>query len=308
MEFERLDLHQPYYERANVYRIGDTLVDTGHSCSESENSILEALDDGVLGGIDRVLLTHCHIDHVGGSLSIPELTELPHVVSQETENVLERYTEYLGEAGQEMIEFASGLFPDVVDEDSIREHNESYFTTHRKHPEEELFVDRIITDGDSIHLGEYECEVVYTPGHADGHVSIYHRDSGVMLSGDIVAPNGHFPYGAVHWDVGAYKRSLRRIRECGPSLLLPGHGSPMEDPLARVEDALTKVEQTESAILRTLDEQGSLAAHEIAVEALNASGASVRFLTYVTSAYVYHLAERGHVDIERRPYAFVHAD
>lgn len=305
MEYERIRLPQPYYDPVNVYRVGDTLVDTGHVHVDSRERLSAAMDGGVLDGVERVLLTHCHIDHSGGSMSVSELTDLPHAVSAETERVLRRYSEYLQEARQEMSDFSACLFDDESDEAALRRHHETYFPLDREYPEAELHVDRVVEHGDTVRLGDYECTVVSTPGHADGHVSLHHEPSGTMLSGDIVAPNGHFAYGAIHWDIGAYKRGLERIREADPSVLLPGHGDPMADPGARVDEALRKVERVEQAVLRTVETRGPLAADELAVEALDATDASVDMLTRVASVYAIHLANRGLVKVDRRPYVFV---
>jgi glyoxylase-like metal-dependent hydrolase (beta-lactamase superfamily II) len=122
-----------------------------------------------------------------------------------------------------------------------------------------------------------------------------------MLSGDIISTNGYFMYGPLHWDIGEYKTGLRRIRERDPTLLLPGHGDPMENPAERVSDALSKAERAEKAVLETVEKQGPIAAHELAIEALGASDTTVQFLTNVASAYAIYLAERGEIRIERRP-------
>jgi hydroxyacylglutathione hydrolase len=109
-------------------------------------------------------------------------------------------------------------------------------------------------------------------------------------------------YGPLHWDIGEYKTGLRRIREHDPDRLLPGHGDPMDDPAARVTDALEKAQAVERAILDAVEQHGELAAHELAVEALNATEETVPFLSNVASAYAVHLADRGELRVERRPY------
>lgn len=133
-------------------------MDTGHSRPISRNRLRRALNGGVYDGVERAFLTHCHIDHVGGGLSIPELGARPHAVSEGTARVLARYPEYLTEAGREMVEFASGLFSDPAVEGFVRAHNETYFDTGPGAPAGDLDVDRVLGDGDSVRLGEYECE------------------------------------------------------------------------------------------------------------------------------------------------------
>ncbi|MXR52939.1 MBL fold metallo-hydrolase [Halovenus sp. WSH3] len=295
MEYERLELFQPHYGTVNIYRIGDTLVDTGHPCPESRKSVREALD-GPLAGIDRVVLTHPHIDHVGGCLTIDDLSALPVTVFEGTDEILRSFESYLRDAREEMATFGSGLT------DGEPQVDDRYFPVDIEYATDDVEVEQVASAGDTVSVGPYDCEVIHTPGHSQQHMSLYHESSGVMLSGDIVSTNGHFMYGPLHWDIGAYKTGLKRIRECEPELLLPGHGDPMDDPAERVEDALEKAERAEQAVLSVVREQGPIPAHDLAVEALEATETTVQFLTNVASAYAIHLAEAGEIEVERRPY------
>lgn len=302
MEYERVELVQPHYGSVNVFRVGDTLVDTGHVCPESLDLLRGELDGGRLEGIERVVLTHPHIDHVGGSMTVPEVARLPHVVYEGAAELMVMYTDYLAEARREMADFSSGLVTDEADEGTRRDGDDRYFPLNIEYAEEAVAVERVVGPGDTVRVGDDACEVVHTPGHSHQHMALYHPPSGVMLSGDIVSTNGYFMYGPVHWDIGEYKTGLRRIRERDPSLLLPGHGDPMDDPAARVDDALAKAERVEEAVRTTVESEGELAAHELAVEALGASEATVGFLTNVASAYAIHLADRDELAVEYRPY------
>jgi len=295
MDYQRIDLVHPNYGGVNAYRVGETLIDTGHVCSGSRQRLRTALD-GPLADIERVVLTHPHIDHVGGSLTVDGVSELPHVVYEGADDILREYTEYLETARSEMAAFSAGLT------DGEPEPDDRYFPLDIEYATDVLAFDRVVGDGDTVQVGPYECDVVYTPGHSHQHMSLYHEPSGVMLSGDIVSTNGHFMYGPVHWNIGEYKAGLERVRECDPDLLLPGHGDPMENPAERVADALAKAERTEQAILDAVEREGALASHELAVEALNATPETTPFLANVASVYAIYLAEQGTLSVERRPY------
>ena len=295
MDYERVELVHPHYGTVNVYRLGDTLVDTGHPCGASRERLASEVSDGALAGVERVVLTHPHIDHVGGTLTVPAVTDLPHVVFEGAEAVIRGFDAYVRRAREEMAELSAGL------DDEPPEPDDRYFPVDVDYATDDVPIDGIVGPGDTVRLGPYECEVVHTPGHSSLHMSPYDAESGVMLSGDIVSTNGHFMYGPVHWDVGAYKTGLRRIRERDPDRLLPGHGDPMDDPRARVDDALAKAEAAESAILEALEVHGTLDARELAVEAFGAGEESVAFLANVASVYAIHLDERGLVEVERRP-------
>jgi glyoxylase-like metal-dependent hydrolase (beta-lactamase superfamily II) len=295
MEYERVDLVQPRYGPVNAFRVGDTLVDTGHVCAESVERLRSALDSS-LAGIERVVLTHPHMDHVGGSLTVDEVTDLPHVCYEGADEIIRNFTDYVAEAREESAALSSGM----VDGDP--EYDDRYFPLDADYATDEIAFERVVGAGDTVAVGPYDCEVVHTPGHSQQHMALFHEPSGVMLSGDIVSTNGHFMYGPVHWDIGAYKTGLERIRKRDPDVLLPGHGDPMENPAERVADALAKAERTEQAILDAVERRGTLASHELAVEALNATPETTSFLANVASVYAVHLAEQGKLSVERRPH------
>lgn len=46
--------------------------------------------------------------------------------------------------------------------------------------------DRFVSDGDVIEFGKQKLEVLYTPGHADGSISLYNRDESVVFVGDLI--------------------------------------------------------------------------------------------------------------------------
>lgn len=299
MEYQRIELVQPRYGSVNAYRVGDTLVDTGHVCADSRERLLAALDDS-LAWIERVILTHPHMDHVGGSLTVDDLTQLPHVCYEGADDIVHEFPEYVAAAREEAATLSSGLV------DGEPTPDERYFPLDIEYATDEISFERVVGVGDILQIGSYDCEVIHTPGHSHQHMSLYHEPTGVMLSGDIVSTNGHFMYGPLHWDVGEYKTGLRRIRECDPDLLLPGHGDPMTNPVERVADTLAKTEQTEQAVLDAIDREGTLASHELAIEALGATENTVPFLANVASVYAIHLANQGKVRVERRPYVVAH--
>jgi glyoxylase-like metal-dependent hydrolase (beta-lactamase superfamily II) len=293
MDYEPVGLVQPDYGGVRAYRVGDTLVDTGHVVADSTERLRAALDGGPLEGVERVVITHPHIDHVGGSLLVPELTRLPHVVFEGADAILRDYDDYVRRARRESATLAARESPPDDPDDP-------YFPD-REYATDALAIERVVGPGDTVRLGPDETTVVHTPGHSRQHMALFHADSGVMLSGDIVSENGHYMYGPIHWDVGEYKTGLRRIRELDPDVLLPGHGEPMTDPRARVEDALEKAEAAEAAVLAAVEEQGRLHARDLAREALSATDATVDFLANVAAAYAVHLAEAGRIRVERQP-------
>lgn len=286
MEFDRIAVEQPLWGTVNLLRVGDTLVDTGHV--RSAPAVREALDGG-LAGVERVLLTHPHVDHVGGSQVIGELAALPHVAIEGVREIVHDYADYLRDARADMTRLLSGL-------GVVEGQWDTYFPVRGDYAEEAVEFERVLTEGDVLTLGAYDCEVLHTPGHSAQHLALWHEASGTCVTVDLLSTNGHFMYGPLHGDVGDYRASLRRVGDLEPDILVPMHGEPMTDADARVAECLRKAERTERRILERLA-RGPFYAREFAAEDLGAGGADVGFLTLVAYEYLVHLADRGELSV-----------
>lgn len=85
-----------------------------------------------------------------------------------------------------------------------------------------------VADGDDV----FGLEVIATPGHTDGHISVIDHDAGVLVAGDAInsrdggvqGPNPDFSV-----DLDAANESARRLAEFSFNVLLAGHGDPVED-------------------------------------------------------------------------------
>jgi glyoxylase-like metal-dependent hydrolase (beta-lactamase superfamily II) len=284
MEYERLEVAQPQWGDVNVLRIGDTLVDTGHVAAVSRDAVREALTEGPLAGVERVLHTHPHIDHVGGSQTIEALADLPHIVPVGQTELLHDYTGYLRRARAEMTRLLAGF---GVEEETW----DTYFPL-LDYAEGDIEVVRELEDGDRVELGTESLTAVSTPGHADPHLAFHHEPSGTLFSGDLVDPSGRFQYGPLLGDVGAYVESLRRVESLAPARLVPMHGPAMEDPAARVKTALADVERTVDRLLTRLTDSPFLV-REFVVEDLGIDDFRVGYVTLTMYEYLRYLERRG---------------
>ena len=111
-----------------------------------------------------------------------------------------------------------------------------------------------IADGDTVRVGDEDCDVVYTPGHADDHVSFLSATS--LYSGDVVVhDDGAFDYGSFgRTDMAGQSRErliesiddlLDRLPE-GVKHMYAGHGSVFHgDVRDVVETSLQRAEKRE---------------------------------------------------------------
>jgi glyoxylase-like metal-dependent hydrolase (beta-lactamase superfamily II) len=204
-----LDLGWPAPFGANAFAVDDgevTLVDAGFPVNGRQLR-RELADAGIApGDIDRVLLTHYDLDHVGGlARLVPEL-DAP---------------AYLGEADLALLRGAwdppwlhhKGLF------------HRGLRRLHRLPSGIEL---RAVTDGDDI--GAFTA--YHTPGHNPGHTVFVHEPLGVALLGDLVwsKPRGLVtPIWLDSYDMHTLRSSIRSFAERAPPFEVAGvgHGEPL---------------------------------------------------------------------------------
>lgn len=202
--------HLPLMPRAgvNAYLVGDVLVDAGFSFQAKR------VLNGVRGRIVRShVLTHAHVDHAGGTrkvvdaLSVPVQAgehDLPALKSGQPESAFPQMLERAGRA------YAS--FTPVPEATALRE-------------------------GDTIGDG---FTVLDTPGHSAGHISLWRERDGVLICGDVVnhmnllttVPGLQEPPSVFTPDPVENRRSIRRLAELKPRLVLVGHGPPLKKDAA----------------------------------------------------------------------------
>jgi len=109
-------------------------------------------------------------------------------------------------------------------------------------------------DGDVLTVGDEDCEVVYTPGHGDDHVSFVSEES--LFSGDVVVhDDGAFDYGSfgrTDYPGMSRERLIESIRELlgrmpeGVEHMYSGHGGVFHgDVRDVVETALSRAKKRE---------------------------------------------------------------
>ena len=142
------------------------------------NRILAAAEDeGVI--LEKILLTHAHIDHAGGTAELAKSAGLPIEGPHKDDNF---WIQGLAMQAQ-MFGFPA---PEV-------------FTPNRW-----------LEDGDTVTVGNETLEVLHTPGHTPGHVVFFHRGSKLAQVGDVLF-NGSI--GRTDFPKGDYNTLIHSIRE-----------------------------------------------------------------------------------------------
>ncbi|HCP21504.1 MBL fold metallo-hydrolase [Marinobacter nauticus] len=150
------------------------VVDPG---GDLDRILAAAEDEGVI--LEKVLLTHAHIDHAGGTAELAKSAGLPIEGPHKDDNF---WIQGLAMQAQ-MFGFPA---PEV-------------FTPNRW-----------LEDGDTVTVGNETLEVLHTPGHTPGHVVFFHRGSKLAQVGDVLF-NGSI--GRTDFPKGDYNTLIHSIRE-----------------------------------------------------------------------------------------------
>jgi glyoxylase-like metal-dependent hydrolase (beta-lactamase superfamily II) len=197
--------------------------------------------------VERILITHFHPDHVGGAAAAQERTGAR--VLQGALDYAQCVRVWGSSDWPERISewFAQHGVPPEVTRDLI-EGGRAYAAFIKYAPDPDLLYEGEEVDG---------WEVLELPGHADGHIGLL-RD-GVLVGGDcllnrITPAVGLWPESRPD-PLGDYLRTLERIAELRPTIVLPGHGEPVEDAVARSSEIVAHHQERLDATEAILDEE-----------------------------------------------------
>jgi glyoxylase-like metal-dependent hydrolase (beta-lactamase superfamily II) len=111
-----------------------------------------------------------------------------------------------------------------------------------------------LEDGQTVHAGDRLLRVLFTPGHAPDHVSLWDEASREAYTGDMVIRPGTvlIPAGK-GGNLRDYLESLARLASLHPLRFFPGHGPTIENPGVVVEEYIAHRRAREQQVLACLE-------------------------------------------------------
>ncbi|WP_210486842.1 MBL fold metallo-hydrolase [Rufibacter aurantiacus] len=186
----------PFQE--NTYVLYDNtkecvIIDPGCADKQEQQELQQFIQTQGLKVV-RLLNTHCHIDHVLGNKFVADTYGVPLEIHEEDLSVLRAVPTYSAAYG----------FPQY----------------------QEVLPEKFLKEGENVRFGETELEVLFTPGHAPGHVVFYHPESKNLIGGDVLFNRS---IGRTDLPGGDYNTLIQSIRTKLFSLpdevtVYPGHG------------------------------------------------------------------------------------
>lgn len=80
----------------------------------------------------------------------------------------------------------------------------------------------LVTDGDTIDLGDRAFRVIHTPGHSPGGIALLEEKTGTLIAGDVIY-DGPLVVDCYHSDIDDYHATMHRLRQVAPRIVHAGH-------------------------------------------------------------------------------------
>jgi glyoxylase-like metal-dependent hydrolase (beta-lactamase superfamily II) len=254
----------------NIYLVegstGYLLIDTGWDNDDTFNAVkIQIADTGVsLKEISRILITHIHPDHYGLAGRLRSLSNAQIYIHKQERDIIE--SRYINMDGL-LQQVAQWLLLNGVPHHELAELQTASIPVRKFVAP--VWPDVILYGSETITAGDFSFEVLWTPGHAPGHVCLYEPDRKLLFSGDHILPTitpnvGLHPQSSAN-PLCDYVDSLNRIKHLEVDLVLPGHEAPFTGLEKRITGIVEHHEKRNNEILRVI-EAGPKTAYQVATK------------------------------------------
>jgi hydroxyacylglutathione hydrolase len=190
----------------NIYLAEDVLIDAGRTWDRRR--VFAEIEGHE---ISMLALTHAHPDHQGVAKDVCEVRGVPLACHADDVEAME---------GKRPVQEAATSNPV----------NRVVRALWEGPPYK---VERVLREGDEV----AGFRVVHAPGHARGEVIFFREGDRVAICGDVIRnmsyatglPGIKEPPEIFTYDMAENRRSIRKLAELNPSLILPGHGPAVSD-------------------------------------------------------------------------------
>nr|WP_263326648.1 MBL fold metallo-hydrolase [Neobacillus sp. Marseille-Q6967] len=210
---------------------GWTIIDAGLNSEVSRDiwqPIIEKHD------VKDIILTHYHPDHFGYAGTLQQLTNAEVWMTEVDEQAGLTYWE--PESMEEVNRnYDTCGLPNNLSQELTTDEN-SFNARVKPYP----IVNHHLIEGMKLQFGNYEYEVIFTPGHSDGLITLYNEEKSILFSTDHIlpriSPNISYWFRGIRNPLEAFFRSLEKIKRLDVEYVVPSHGKPFCGANQRIEE------------------------------------------------------------------------
>ncbi|MCK4808705.1 MAG: MBL fold metallo-hydrolase [Candidatus Aenigmarchaeota archaeon] len=181
---------------SNIYLIKKkVLIDTG--LGYHKKMLAEALDSLHIKftGIERIIFTHAHYDHIGGR---DMFTQAKTAIHKDDAKILEK---------GDITKSCAFAFKKTL---------------------EPKKADLVLNDSDIIRIDAMRLDVIHTPGHTEGSICLHDENSKILFTGDTIFSDTIGRTDLPGSSSEDMIESLNKLKDLEISKILPGHGNMIE--------------------------------------------------------------------------------
>ena len=222
---------------------GITCIDIGGGGEDNIEQTLTLFkaDNLNVDEIHTIIVSHTHADHMGAIAWFLSKKESIKVITHEQD------ARYLRDSTK-----LNHIFESDISNRYFPENKFDVIAFYNAFcPISEAVEDQTIVEGEILNCGDYRFEVIHTPGHHPGHISLYESQTKSLFVGDMAGLEVPF-YNVRSGGVDGIIATINKYQNLDVEVIIPSHGDLVKNPQEIIALTLAKLQKREDRLLSAL--------------------------------------------------------